>query len=109
MPTSTIDSPPQPLVLPAEPFSALVRPAPKPRRHRPKRRRRRRPAREPRRRAPRTPRQIDALGPARRLELYRGGELTRQECVIWAGRYPEEIPLINGEIEWIALSLADLD
>ncbi len=108
MPMSTIDSPPRPAVLPAEPLSAPIRPTPKPRR-RPRRGPRRRPAREPRRRLPRTPRQIDALGPERRLEMYRGGALTRQECVIWAGRYPEEIPLVNGEIEWIALSLADLD
>ncbi len=109
MPTSTIASPPKPVVSPAEPLSALVRPAHKPPRHRPQRRRRRQPTRAPRKRAPRTPQQIDALGPQRRLALYRRGELTRQERFIWAGRYPEEIPRVNGEIEWIALTLVDLD
>ena len=28
---------------------------------------------------------------------------------VWAGRFPDEVPLINGEVEWIALRLADLD
>ncbi len=27
----------------------------------------------------------------------------------WAARYPEEVPLVNGEYEFIALKLADLD
>jgi hypothetical protein len=31
------------------------------------------------------------------------------ERQVWAGHYPDEVPLINGEVEWIALKLADLD
>jgi len=25
------------------------------------------------------------------------------ELHVWAGHYPDEVPLINGEFEWIAL------
>jgi hypothetical protein len=31
------------------------------------------------------------------------------ERQVWAGHFPEEVPLINGEVEWIALRSADLD
>jgi hypothetical protein len=34
---------------------------------------------------------------------------TRWERHVWAARYPEEVPLINGEVEWIALRLPDLE
>ena len=34
---------------------------------------------------------------------------TPWERGIWAGRFPNEVPLVNGEYEWIALTLADLD
>lgn len=35
---------------------------------------------------------------------------TSWERHVWAGHYPEEVPIINGEFEWIALGgLADLD
>jgi hypothetical protein len=36
-------------------------------------------------------------------------EFDRRQRSIWAGRYPEEVPTVNGEVEWIALGLADLD
>ena len=28
---------------------------------------------------------------------------------VWAGYYPDEVPLVNGEFEWIALRCADRD
>ncbi|MEZ5077105.1 MAG: hypothetical protein R2725_06670 [Solirubrobacterales bacterium] len=28
---------------------------------------------------------------------------------IWARHYPEEVPLVNGEAEWIALHLVDVE
>lgn len=31
----------------------------------------------------------------------------RRERWVWAGRYPDEAPLLNGELEWIASTLAD--
>jgi hypothetical protein len=36
-------------------------------------------------------------------------EFDRWERSVWAGHYPDEVPTINGEVEWIALGLADLD
>jgi hypothetical protein len=44
-----------------------------------------------------------------RLAVYRSGGLSRVECALWAGNYPDEVPLVNDEYEWIALALADLD
>lgn len=34
-------------------------------------------------------------------------DFDRAERAIWAGRYSEEVPTIDGEVEWIALRLAD--
>lgn len=36
-------------------------------------------------------------------------EFDRWELVVWAGRYPEEVPTVNGEVEWLALGLADVE
>lgn len=33
----------------------------------------------------------------------------RWERWVYAARYPDEVPTVNGELEWIALALADLD
>lgn len=44
-----------------------------------------------------------------RVRAYRHGTFTYRELNIWAARYPDEVPLLNGEFEWISRSLADLD
>ena len=44
-----------------------------------------------------------------RVRAARFGGFTRSERAIWAARFPEEVPLVNGEFEWIARGLADLD
>ena len=31
------------------------------------------------------------------------------DVVAWASRHPDEIPLINDEVPWIAATLADLE
>jgi hypothetical protein len=49
------------------------------------------------------------MTPERRLRAAEQGELHRHELAAWAARYPEEIPLVNGELPWIAATLADLD
>lgn len=49
------------------------------------------------------------MSPEERLAAYRSGGFTRRECVHWTARYPEEVPLLNGEYEWITLTLADFD
>jgi hypothetical protein len=54
-------------------------------------------------------RRLDQLGPAGRLASYRRGEFSRADLSVWAARYPEEVPTVNGEVAWIGLSMADLD
>jgi hypothetical protein len=49
------------------------------------------------------------MTPEQRLKAARKGRLSRGELTLWAALYPEEVPLVNGEVEWIALGLADLD
>jgi hypothetical protein len=49
------------------------------------------------------------MSPKQRLDAARRGGFDRTERAIWASAYPEEAPLVNGELEWIALGLADLD
>lgn len=44
-----------------------------------------------------------------RLLSARHGHFDRRERSLWAARFPGEAPLLNGEYEWIALGLADLD
>jgi hypothetical protein len=52
---------------------------------------------------------LERMTPAERLRAYRSAALSRHERSVWAARHPEEVPLLNDEFEWIALSLADLD
>jgi len=52
---------------------------------------------------------LDRMTPRQRLQAYRDGTFNREERARWACRYPEEVPTINGEVEWIALASADLD
>jgi len=48
------------------------------------------------------------MSPAERLAAFRTS-FTSHERAIWAARYPDEVPLVNGEYEWIALLSADRD
>ena len=71
-----------------------------------------RPAPERHREPPRDESFVDRLyrmGVEGRLSAYRAGELSHRECTIWAARFPDEVPLVNNELEWIALRAADLD
>lgn len=52
---------------------------------------------------------LDRMSPSQRLRAYRSGAFSRAERARWACRYPEEVPMVNGEVEWIALGSADLD
>jgi hypothetical protein len=54
-------------------------------------------------------RRLEQIGPEERLGAYRGGRLTHAERLLWTAHFPEEVPIVNDEIEWIALGLADLD
>ena len=42
------------------------------------------------------------LNPAERVAAMRGGRLTMEQCCAWAARYPSQVPLLNGEFEFIA-------
>jgi hypothetical protein len=42
------------------------------------------------------------LGREGRLAAYRRGELNLDTCCLWAAAYPREVPLLNGEFEFIA-------
>ena len=42
------------------------------------------------------------LSPVERIALMRAGELTLKECCQWAARVPHEVPIVNGEFEFIA-------
>lgn len=44
-----------------------------------------------------------------RISASRHGGFTRWERWVWRCRYPDEVPLVNGELEWIACNMADLD
>jgi len=52
---------------------------------------------------------LDRMSPRQRLRAYRDGTFTRAERARWACRYPEEVPTVNGEVEWIAMASADWD
>ena len=49
------------------------------------------------------------MTPEQRLADYRAGLFSRNQRLLWAARYPDEAPTLNGELEWIAVGLADLD
>jgi hypothetical protein len=36
-------------------------------------------------------------------------EFTSRERTIWAGRFPDEVPMIHGEFEWIAARSPELE
>lgn len=52
---------------------------------------------------------LEQMSAAERLRASRQGRFNHAERALWAAHYPEEVPIVNGELEWIALTLADLD
>lgn len=40
---------------------------------------------------------------AQRVPAMRRGELTLEHCSVWAARYPEQVPLLGDESEYLAL------
>lgn len=53
--------------------------------------------------------ELEQMSEEERVRAARFGAFSRWERSVWAASYPEQVPLINGELEWIALGLADLD
>lgn len=50
-----------------------------------------------------------AMTSAERVHAMRAGALSRDQLFAWVGRYPGQCPLVNGEWEFIALTMGDLD
>jgi hypothetical protein len=49
------------------------------------------------------------MTPQQRIDAARRGAFNRAQRALWVATYADEVPLVNGELEWIALGLADLD
>lgn len=49
------------------------------------------------------------MRPGERRAAYERGELSHRQCYLWAAGWPHEVPIVNGEFEFIALLLADHD
>lgn len=49
------------------------------------------------------------MSPRQRIKASRNGGFTRHERAVWACRYPDEVPMVNDEFEWLVLGSADLD
>ena len=43
------------------------------------------------------------MTPAQRVAAMRRGELTLEQCSAWAARHPKQVPLLNGEFEYLAV------
>lgn len=48
------------------------------------------------------------LGREGRLAAYRRGELDLEACCLWASLYRDEVPLLNGEFEFIAVTTPEV-
>jgi hypothetical protein len=48
------------------------------------------------------------MTPAERIAAMRRGNLTLEQCCAWAARYPKQVPLINGEFEFIAAYMPEV-
>jgi hypothetical protein len=48
------------------------------------------------------------MSPAQRVVAMRRGELSYERLAAWSSRHPEQIPMINGELEWIAAKMPEV-
>jgi len=39
-----------------------------------------------------------------RIAAMRRGELTCEQLAAWSARHPDQVPMLNGEFEWIAVA-----
>lgn len=42
------------------------------------------------------------MTPQQRVAAMRRGELTLEQCAAWAARHPDQVPILNGEFEFLA-------
>ncbi len=52
---------------------------------------------------------LRGLTPEHRLAEFRAGLLSAHQRALWASTYPDEVPVVNDEYEWLALGLVDLE
>jgi len=48
------------------------------------------------------------MTPNERIAAMRRGSLSMEQCCAWAGRYPRQVPLINGEFEFLAAYMPEV-
>jgi hypothetical protein len=51
---------------------------------------------------------VRRLGREGRLAAYRHGEVDLDACRLWAASYPREVPLLNGEFEFLAVKTPEV-
>jgi hypothetical protein len=47
------------------------------------------------------------MTPAQRVTAMRRGDLNLEQLAAWTARFPQEVPLLNGEFEWLAIHEAE--
>lgn len=52
-------------------------------------------------------RRLWQMSAQQRIAAMRRGELTREQLAAWSARNPEQVPLLNGEWEWIAAKMPE--
>jgi hypothetical protein len=53
-------------------------------------------------------RRLRAMTPEKRVQAMRAGQLSLRLCLHWASRRPQEVPLLDGEWEFIAIRTPDV-
>lgn len=53
-------------------------------------------------------RRLWQMTPAQRVAAMYRGELTSEECFAWAARYPAQVPTLNGEFWFIAITTPEV-
>jgi hypothetical protein len=46
---------------------------------------------------------LERMTPEERLRAYRAGVMTRADRAAWAAVWPEEVPRLNDEFEWLVV------
>jgi hypothetical protein len=52
-------------------------------------------------------RRLVADAPEQRVAAMRRGELTLEQLAAWSAQHPEQVPMLNGEFEWIAIRMPE--
>jgi hypothetical protein len=53
-------------------------------------------------------RRLWQMTPHQRVAAMRRGELTYEEAAAWSARHPEQVPLLNGEWEWLSAHMPEV-